>query len=50
MLDAMGFDTDIAQCAFRVSVGPKNWLDDIDRLVISIENNMKRSRGAKPLG
>ena len=50
VLEAMGFDTEIAQCAFRVSVGPQNWLDDIDRLVISIEKNMKRSRGTKALG
>ena len=35
-------DAEIAKSAFRVSSGPQNWLDDIDRFVVSIKKNMKR--------
>jgi cysteine desulfurase len=37
VLAAMGVSADIARCAFRVSLGPTNWLVDIDRVVGAIE-------------
>lgn len=37
VLAAMGVSADIARCAFRVSLGPTNWLADIDRVVGAIE-------------
>lgn len=43
VLTAMGVSEDIAQCAFRVSFGPQNWLSDIDALVGSIAGIVKRT-------
>lgn len=44
VLAAMGVDEELAKCAFRVSFGPQNWLDDVDRLVVGIEKAVERMR------
>ncbi len=49
-LEAMGVSSEIAQCAFRVSFGPQNWLSDVDRLVGSIAKIVKQHKKAKALG
>lgn len=36
VLEAMGVAKDLANCAFRISFGPQNWLNDIDAVVASI--------------
>jgi len=37
VLAAMGVAPELAECAFRVSFGPENWLPDIDRLTSVLE-------------
>ena len=49
-LEAMGVSADIAQCAFRVSFGPQNWLSDVDRLVASIGKTVKQHKKARAIG
>ena len=49
-LEAMGVSPDIAQCAFRVSFGPQNWLNDVDRLVASIAKTVKQHKDTRAIG
>ena len=49
-LEAMGFSADIAGCAFRVSFGPQNWLNDVDRLVSSIAKTVAQHKKAGVIG
>ena len=48
VLKAMGVCEDIAKCAFRISFGPQNWMNDVDRLVKAITKTVKRVRKAPP--
>ncbi len=43
VLEAMGVSREIAQCAFRVSFGPQNWMSDVDRLISSIAGFIERT-------
>jgi len=49
VLAAMGVNDELAKCAFRVSFGPQNWLDDVDRLVGSIKKAVERMNRLKTL-
>ncbi len=43
VLRAMGVGRETADCAFRVSFGPQNWMSDIDRLVAAIAKFAERT-------
>ena len=43
VLKTMGISKEIAQCAFRVSFGPQNWMSDIDALVGAIARVVERT-------
>ncbi len=49
VLAAMGVNDELAKCAFRVSFGPQNWLDDVDRLVGSLTKAVERMNRLKTL-
>ena len=49
-LEAMGVNPEIAKCAFRVSFGPQNWLNDVDRLVGSILKIVAQHKKARAVG
>ena len=49
VLDAMGFDEKTARCAFRVSFGPENWRDDVDRLVVAVKSAVAKIRKSHSL-
>lgn len=47
VLKAMGVSEEVARCAFRISLGPRNWMPDIDRLIAAItQHAAQRSRMA----
>ncbi|MCF6199672.1 MAG: cysteine desulfurase [Hyphomicrobiaceae bacterium] len=49
VLAAMGVNDELARCAFRISFGPQNWLNDVDRLVGSIKKAVERMNRLKTL-
>lgn len=49
VLQAMGVAKDISQCAFRVSFGPQNEINDVDRLVSSIAKAVERQSRDKTI-